>query len=175
VSPGDATEAFVGLGGNVGDVRLAFARALRSLAADPRSSGLTSSFLYRTPPWGVREQPPFLNMVARILWNGGAEELAERCFEIEREQGRDRASEQRWGPRRLDLDLLLFGEVRQSDPALTLPHPRMGQRTFVLAPLADLAPGLVPPGWEESVAERLASLGAEAELERLEGSPPGQD
>ncbi|MFI4882938.1 MAG: 2-amino-4-hydroxy-6-hydroxymethyldihydropteridine diphosphokinase, partial [Phycisphaerales bacterium JB064] len=77
---------------------------------------------------------------------------------IERRYGRDRSKEQRWGPRTLDLDLLLFRERVIDEPGLTVPHPRMAERRFVLEPLADLAPALVPPGWTMSVSRMLAAL-----------------
>lgn len=137
--------AYVGVGSNLEQPAKQVAVALHRLAAWPGVSSLRASRLYRSRPWGQREQPGFINAVAELTCVGGAAELMRGLLVIEREAGRVRGGE-RWGPRILDLDLLLFGEERVDTPELVLPHPRIGERAFVLLPLAELAPGLVLPG-----------------------------
>lgn len=134
-------EAALGLGGNVGDVRTAFAHALAALAASPGIELLRKSSLYRTAPWGPVPQPPFLNMAVLVRTTLSPHELLELCLSIERQEGRVRA--ERFGPRTLDLDILAVGELVLSDGRLTLPHPRLLERAFALVPLAEIAPGLV--------------------------------
>jgi 2-amino-4-hydroxy-6-hydroxymethyldihydropteridine diphosphokinase len=161
----------VGLGANVGDAPATLEAAVRALAALPGARLRGVSPLYVTAPVGVEDQPPFHNAVVALdvpagpSPGGGATALLAALKQLERAFGRQARG--RWGPRELDLDLLLFGRARLSidrppgtesnDPAktgapLTVPHPEARQRLFVLAPLADLAPGLVPPGWHERVA-----------------------
>lgn len=148
------TTAYLAFGGNVGDVREAFDHAMKRLE---KASGhpVRSSQLYRTAPWGETDQPEFLNMAVEIEWESQPEKLLELALDIERDRGRDRDREKRWGPRTLDIDLLLVGSRIITSEKLTLPHPRMRERTFVLAPLRDLAPDLVPPGWEKTVLQTL--------------------
>jgi 2-amino-4-hydroxy-6-hydroxymethyldihydropteridine diphosphokinase len=162
--------AYIGLGSNVGDSRRTLRAAVSALAALPGVRLRGVSRLYRTTPVGVKDQPDFLNAVVALDVPAepdpatGASALLIALKELERAFGRKRR--QRWGPRELDLDLLAFGRAslsidrplaaRWDDPAkpalpLTVPHPEARRRLFVLAPLADLAPGLVPPGWGESV------------------------
>ncbi|NBD94997.1 MAG: 2-amino-4-hydroxy-6-hydroxymethyldihydropteridine diphosphokinase, partial [Gammaproteobacteria bacterium] len=100
---------------------------------------------YFTPPWGDTEQPEFLNAVARLDTGQSAEDLLNALLAIESGLGRERG-ERRWGPRVIDLDLLLYGQERIDQPGLTVPHPRLGERAFVLVPLAELAPRLTVPG-----------------------------
>jgi 2-amino-4-hydroxy-6-hydroxymethyldihydropteridine diphosphokinase len=164
--------AYVGLGSNVGDAERTLLAAVHALRALPgvRSRGV--SRLYETEPVGVTEQPPFRNAVAVLDVPAGPDPatgalaLLSALKALERAFGRrDRG---RWGPRELDLDLLLFGrhrfrverppDARSEDPAragaqwLEVPHAAARERLFVLAPLADLAPGLRPPGWRETVS-----------------------
>jgi 2-amino-4-hydroxy-6-hydroxymethyldihydropteridine diphosphokinase len=101
---------------------------------------LARSSDYRTPPWGVTDQPPFINACIEIETDLAPRELLRRAQEIERAFGRDRAAERRWGPRPLDIDILTYGDVRLDDPDLALPHPRLFERAFVLVPLAEIAP-----------------------------------
>src|SRR5262249_25598544 len=112
--------------------------------------------IYETEPWGVIEQPDFLNAVAELETDVGARPLLDRLLEVERELGRVRDGE-RWGPRTIDLDLLLYGSVTSDTAGLTLPHPRLHERPFVLGPLAEPAPDLVVPG-RGAVADLLSKL-----------------
>lgn len=133
--------AYVGLGSNLGDPAAQLARARAAVAALPASVLLAVSPLYRTEPQGLREQPFFLNQVVSLQTGLAPLALLEALLDIEKRQGRVRG--QRFGPRTLDLDLLLFGDLCMSDERLALPHPRMLERAFVLLPLADIAPNLV--------------------------------
>ena len=150
------TLAYVALGSNLGDPRQQLLDAMAALANLPDTRLLQRSRLYRTPPWGMLEQPPFLNAAVRLDTGLAAGELLDALLAIERAAGRTREGE-RWGPRTLDLDLLHMEGVRMADARLTLPHPRIGERAFVLLPLADLAPELELPG-QGKVAELLAAL-----------------
>jgi 2-amino-4-hydroxy-6-hydroxymethyldihydropteridine diphosphokinase len=133
-------EAFIALGGNVGDVRSTFDQAI-ALLCDGRAVRLKArSSDYRTPPWGVTDQPPYVNAVIAVVTSLNPHQLLARGQECERALGRDRAQEQRWGPRTIDIDLLAFDDVALDDPSLTLPHPRLFERGFVLVPLAEIAP-----------------------------------
>lgn len=152
-----ATRAFVGLGSNLDDPRAQLDRALVALSQTPGIELRAVSSYYRTAPWGETAQPDFLNAVAQIDTTLTAPTLLAQLIRIEATAGRTR--EQRWGPRTLDLDLLLHGDTVCDTGQLQLPHPRMHERAFVLAPLAELAPDLVlaPHG---RVTELLAQLGA---------------
>lgn len=153
--------AYVGLGSNVGDSHRAMANGIRALAALPGVRLRAVSPLYRTRPVGVTDQPDFLNAVAALDVPAGPDPetgaLALLAALKDLEQALGRQKRRRWGPREIDLDLLMFGRhqinvVRPDDRWLVVPHPESHERLFVLAPLADLAPGLRPPGWGESVA-----------------------
>ncbi|HUG29155.1 MAG TPA: 2-amino-4-hydroxy-6-hydroxymethyldihydropteridine diphosphokinase [Candidatus Limnocylindria bacterium] len=177
--------AYIGLGANVGDARRTLTDAVAALAALPGARLRGVSRLYRTSPVGVTDQPDFLNAVAALDVPAGpdpatgATDLLVALKGIEREAGR--RDRQRWGPRELDLDLLVFGrhqlaverppgaaplsaadEPGAATRLLEVPHTSMRDRLFVLAPLADLAPGLVPPGWGVTVRTARA-IAAEAE------------
>lgn len=136
--------AYVGLGGNLATPARQIAVALHRLAGWPGVSRLRASRLYRTRPWGQLDQPAFVNAVAELSFTGNPGHLLTALLTIEREAGRARGDE-RWGPRQLDLDLLLFGDQRVTETGLTVPHPRIAQRPFVLVPLAELAPDLMVP------------------------------
>jgi 2-amino-4-hydroxy-6-hydroxymethyldihydropteridine diphosphokinase len=175
------TRAYVGLGANLGDATATIAGGVHALAALPGARLRGVSRLYATEPVGVTGQPEFRNAVVALdVPTGpdpatGAVALLIALKGIERAFGR--RERERWGPRELDLDLLVFGrhriaverpvEARSADPSkptdLVVPHRLAGERLFVLAPLADLAPRLVPPGWTETVAT------ARARRERVEG------
>jgi 2-amino-4-hydroxy-6-hydroxymethyldihydropteridine diphosphokinase len=133
------TTAFVGLGANLGDREGSIRRAAELLGA------VRLSTIRETQPWGYADQPPFLNAVAQFDTELPARELLERLLEIERTLGRTRDGP-RWGPRRIDLDLLLYGEETVDEPGLTVPHPQLHERLFVLEPLAELAPDAEVPG-----------------------------
>lgn len=139
------TRAFVALGGNLGDTRAYLRAALDRLANLPDSRLLAHSRFYRTPPWGLREQPAFLNAAAMLDTALAPHALLDALLDIELVAGRVRKGE-RWGPRTLDLDLLHMDGVALHDERLTLPHPRIAERAFVLLPLAELAPDLELPG-----------------------------
>lgn len=137
--------AYVALGSNLGDPRQQVLDALDALARLPGTRVLARSCLYRTPPWGVLEQPPFVNAVALLETDLSPHALLDALLAIEHSAGRTRDAG-RWGPRTLDLDLLHMPGVCLDDARLTLPHPRMAERAFVLLPLHDLDPTLELPG-----------------------------
>lgn len=135
---------FVGLGSNLDDPPAQIRRALQALAALPGTRVVRRSSLYRNPPAGYLDQPEFVNAVARIETRLAPRALLERLLAIERVQGRVRDVPN--GPRTLDLDILLYGDRKVRSRGLTIPHPRMLERAFVLVPLAEIAPGAVVPG-----------------------------
>jgi 2-amino-4-hydroxy-6-hydroxymethyldihydropteridine diphosphokinase len=136
--------AFVGLGANLGEPEVQLRAALRALDALPGTRLLRQSRLYRSAPWGIEAQPAFVNAVAQLQTSLAPEQLLAGLLAIERAAGRERV--ERWGPRVLDLDLLLHDELCLQLPGLTLPHRHMHERAFVLVPLAEIAPGLTVPG-----------------------------
>lgn len=153
--------AYIGLGSNVGDSRETLRRAVRALTALPGARVRAVSPAYVTKPVGVTDQPDFLNAVVAVDVPAGPDAetgaLALLAALKGLEQAFGRQQRQRWGPREIDLDLLVFGrnEVNVERPDgrwLKVPHPQAHERLFVLAPLSDLAPGLRPPGWRETVA-----------------------
>jgi 2-amino-4-hydroxy-6-hydroxymethyldihydropteridine diphosphokinase len=136
--------AFIGLGSNLDDPPARIRRALQALAALPGTRVVRRSSLYRNPPVGDPDQPDFVNAVAEIETGLAPRELLGELLAIERAHGRVRDRPD--GPRTLDLDLLLYGERTVHEPGLTIPHPRMLARAFVLLPLAEIAPEAVVPG-----------------------------
>ena len=157
-------EALIALGGNVGDVRDTFRNALAMLCNGAGVSLIARSRSYLTPPWGVKDQPPFINCCAAVETALSPHELLTRVQEVERDFGRDRTSERRWGPRPLDIDIVAYDDVAVNDPDLTLPHPRLFERAFVLVPLADIAADRVIAGIR--VKDALARVDATG-IERL--------
>jgi 2-amino-4-hydroxy-6-hydroxymethyldihydropteridine diphosphokinase len=151
-------QAFIALGGNVGDVRTTFDRAIAMLCdgTDVRLTARSSD--YRTPPWGVIDQPPFINAVIAVATTLAPHALLQGAQDCERALGRDRQHEQRWGPRPIDLDLLAYDDVVLDGATLTLPHPHLFERAFVLVPLAEIAPDRVIGGIR--VHEALARVDA---------------
>jgi 2-amino-4-hydroxy-6-hydroxymethyldihydropteridine diphosphokinase len=133
-------DVLIALGGNVGDVRATFARAIPLIVARTGGTLLARSFDYETPPWGDTAQPPFINACIRLSTALAPDTLLATLHAIEAEFGRDRATERRWGPRPLDLDVLAYDDLKVATDALTLPHPRLFERAFVLVPLAEIAP-----------------------------------
>lgn len=129
--------AYLGLGGNVGDVAASMQTAIDRLNADPSCKVVSLSRVFRTPPWGPVEQDWFLNACAEIETELSAPELLDLVLRTERDLGRVR--ETRWGPRTLDIDILLYGDSTVELDNLTIPHPRMAERAFVMVPLADIA------------------------------------
>jgi 2-amino-4-hydroxy-6-hydroxymethyldihydropteridine diphosphokinase len=176
--------AYIGLGANIGEAERTLASAVDALDGQPGVTVRGVSRLYATEPWGVTDQPEFRNAAVALSVRDdapdpatGALGLLGRLKTIERQAGRRPG--RRWGPRELDLDLLVYGRHRIAverppearsldaglDPAkaakrLEVPHRDLGERLFVLAPLADLAPGLVPPGWTETVETRRRRVAA---------------
>ena len=148
--------AFIGLGSNLEDPAHQLRSAIDALAQLPLTRVLRHSRLFRTPPWGREDQPSFVNAVAELDTGLGANDLLRGLQQIEQCAGRDRVL--KWGPRTLDLDLLLYADQRISDGILQVPHRHMHERAFVLVPLAELAPALVIPGVAGSVAELLAAV-----------------
>ncbi len=145
------TRAYVGLGANLGDRESTIRRAVELL---PDVAAVST--LRETDPVGYLDQPSFLNGVAALETELPPRELLERLLDVERELGRTREGP-RFGPRTIDLDLLLYGETEIDEPGLTLPHPRMHERRFVLEPLAELDPALVIPG-RGSLRDVIAAL-----------------
>jgi 2-amino-4-hydroxy-6-hydroxymethyldihydropteridine diphosphokinase len=136
------TVAYIGLGSNLGDREETLRDALARLA---ELGEVRVSCFHETDPVGVTDQPKFVNAVAELSTQLAPRDLLDALLAIERELGRDRSREQRWGPRTLDLDLLLYGGEMIDEPGLTVPHPRLADRRFVLEPLHELVPGLVLP------------------------------
>ncbi|MGD9924661.1 MAG: 2-amino-4-hydroxy-6-hydroxymethyldihydropteridine diphosphokinase [Pseudorhodoplanes sp.] len=138
--------AFVAFGGNVGDVGATITRAIADFCDGEHVALLRRSSDYRTPPWGVTDQSPFVNACIAVDTRLSPRGLLDRAHEVERAFGRDRQRETRWGPRSLDIDILAYDEVTLDEPMLTLPHPRALERAFVLVPLIEIAPDLVLSG-----------------------------
>ncbi|MFU8821647.1 MAG: 2-amino-4-hydroxy-6-hydroxymethyldihydropteridine diphosphokinase [Gammaproteobacteria bacterium] len=157
--------AYVGLGSNLDHPAGQVRRALSALAAIPDTRFIASSALYRSPPMGPQDQPDYVNAVAGLLTCLPARQLLGALQAIEDAQGRRRDGP-RWGPRTLDLDLLLYGALCLDEDDLSLPHPGLAERAFVLVPLLELAPGLRVPGGG-SIA-RLAATAGDGGLIRLE-------
>jgi len=149
------TRAYLALGGNLGDVMRAMATALVAMDDADQCRVLTVSPVYRTPPWGIEDQPDFYNACASIMTCEAPDSLLRFVKDLEDKAGR--TASVRNGPRVLDLDILTYGERVIEMPGLTIPHPRMAERAFVLVPLADIAPDLVVAG------QTVATLAARAD------------
>lgn len=155
----EVQRAFVGLGGNLGDVETTLVEALWAIDGLPQTSIRAQSALYRSKPWGRGDQPDFLNGAVELQTRMTPRVLLEHLLAIEERFGRVRAKEDRWGPRTLDLDLLVFGEEVIAEPGLRVPHPRLHERAFVLVPLAEIAPSLHIVG-QGKVSDLLAQVDA---------------
>jgi 2-amino-4-hydroxy-6-hydroxymethyldihydropteridine diphosphokinase len=149
------TNAFVGIGSNLGDREATLRRAVELLAAEEGIEVVAVSELRETEPVGPVEQGPFVNGAVRLATELPPHELLERLLAIEQRLGRVR--KERFGPRTIDLDLLVYGEQVIDEPGLTIPHPRLHERRFALEPLAELAPDLAIPG-KGSISALLAKL-----------------
>jgi 2-amino-4-hydroxy-6-hydroxymethyldihydropteridine diphosphokinase len=149
--------AYVGLGSNLGDRQ---EQILRAAAFLEELGAVRLSTIRETDPVGLTDQPKFLNAVAELQTDLPPRELLDRLLSIERRFGRDRTAETRWGPRTIDLDLLLYGDETVDEPGLTVPHPRLAERRFVLEPLHELAPELTLPDGR-AVRELLAQRSAQ--------------
>jgi len=132
-------EALIALGGNVGDARATLERAVAMFCDGDAVTLRARSSDYRTPPWGVQNQPPFINLCLAVTTALSPRDLLTRAQRVELALGRDRVREQRWGPRPIDIDLLAYDDVALHEPDLVLPHPRLLERAFVLVPLAEIA------------------------------------
>ncbi len=137
--PDDAVHSvLIGLGGNVGDVVQAMQRALNAIHSNLNCEVRSVSKVYRTPPWGITEQAWFFNACAEVATTLEPDQILDLLLTIEIAQGRVR--DERWGPRTLDLDIIAYDDLRLSTDRLTLPHPRLTERAFVLVPLMDICP-----------------------------------
>lgn len=170
---GTRVDAYISIGSNVPwNGRCCEQIVLDAIAALDRRDDVDvvrRSRLYRTPAvtsTGVSGVAPYVNAAAHLLVMCSARALLDLLLGMELDCGRDRSREERWGPRTLDLDLLVFASEHIHEPGLAVPHPRLATRTFVLEPLADIAPDLVPPGLSEPIAtmlDRLARWGTQSE------------
>jgi 2-amino-4-hydroxy-6-hydroxymethyldihydropteridine diphosphokinase len=166
------TGALLALGGNVGDVRATFNRAVAMLCAADDVRLLARASDYRTPPWGVADQPPFINTVIAVATSLAPHDLLARILDIERALGRDRSQERRWGPRRIDIDVLAYDDLVLNDADLTLPHPRLFERAFVLVPLAEVAADRVIAGRRVGDALKLLDTGGIEKLAAPQSTSP---
>jgi 2-amino-4-hydroxy-6-hydroxymethyldihydropteridine diphosphokinase len=144
--PKESTIAYIGLGANLGERERTIAAALRRIDEDERTSLVRSTVPIETDPVGYTDQPRFFNAAACLATTRSPRELLDLLLEIERDLGRVRGEGPRYGPRTIDLDLLLYGDETIDEDAIEVPHPRLHERRFVLEPLAELDPGLVVPG-----------------------------
>jgi 2-amino-4-hydroxy-6-hydroxymethyldihydropteridine diphosphokinase len=160
------TEALLALGGNVGNSRAILDRAVALLCDGEKVRLMARSSDYLTPPWGFKYQPPFVNLCIVVDTKLSPRELLERAQAVELQLGRDRANEKRNGPRTADVDIIAYDDLALDEPNLTLPHPHLFERAFVLAPLAEIAPDRVIAG--RKVSEALGAVDA-AGITRLPG------
>jgi len=165
--PSGAVRAFLGVGSNVGDRPAMLAKA-RALLESPDLRIVAASSLYEAPPWGVIDQPPYLNQVLEGRTTLSPRQLLHRCQDVETRLGRVRST--RWGPRTIDVDIVLYGALQIDAPDLTIPHPRMAHRAFVLVPLAELDAALRVPGGD-TVGALLKALPERAEVRAYRGDP----
>jgi 2-amino-4-hydroxy-6-hydroxymethyldihydropteridine diphosphokinase len=150
----DRVRTALGLGSNLGDRQAQITLALDALAMHPHIDILAVSALYQTPPWGKTDQPAFFNAAALVETDLAPRTLLETVLGIERSLGRLR--NELWGPRTIDLDILLYGDQTVDEPGLTIPHPRIQERAFVIRPLADILPDAMIAG--RCVSDWLAAL-----------------
>ena len=157
-------KAFIGLGSNLGERESMIRQALEALSGLPETELVRASSLYDTEPVGDVDQPNFLNAVAQLETDLPASQLLWNLQLIEKRLGRERT--RRWGPRVIDLDLLLYGDETIEEENLRVPHPELTRRAFVLVPLVELEPLLVHPGTGETMLSHLSKLGARPPLKR---------
>ncbi|HEX2926038.1 MAG TPA: 2-amino-4-hydroxy-6-hydroxymethyldihydropteridine diphosphokinase [Ruminiclostridium sp.] len=148
--------AYIGLGSNLGDRESRLNRAIELLAQAEGVKVTAASSYYNTAPVGYEQQPDFLNAVVEVRTALSPDQLLKLCSEIEKEQKRERII--RWGPRTIDLDILLFGSKIINEKDLIIPHPRMHERRFVLEPLNEIVPELLHPIFKKSVRVMLQEL-----------------
>lgn len=158
-------EALIALGGNIGDARATLRKAVELFCDGADVRLLARSHDYRTPPWGDENQASFINLCIAVETRLAPQDLLARAQQVERTLGRVRAEDRHWGPRTADLDILAYDDVSLDGPNLTLPHPHLFARAFVLVPLAEIAPDKVIGGTR--VRDALAQVDTAA-IERLE-------
>jgi 2-amino-4-hydroxy-6-hydroxymethyldihydropteridine diphosphokinase len=161
-------EAFVAFGGNLGDVSATIDRAIATFCDGEDVRLLARSSDYRTRPWGVEDQSAFVNVCIAIETSLAARALLDRAQLVERALGRNRSKERRWGPRPIDIDLVAYADLALDEPDLTLPHPRLFERAFMLVPLVEIAPERVIAG--RLIRDALAQLDASG-VEKLPARP----
>lgn len=154
----NATRAAIGIGSNLGDRNAHVEAAFARLGAMRHSRLVARSSVIETDPVGPEGQQQYLNAAAVVVTRLEPRQLLDAMLDIERERGRDRSREERWGPRTLDLDLLLYGDRIIDEPGLRVPHPRLAERDFVLRPLAEIAPEMVEPVTRKTIRELLDRL-----------------
>ncbi|MDA9411342.1 2-amino-4-hydroxy-6-hydroxymethyldihydropteridine diphosphokinase [Bradyrhizobium sp. CCBAU 45384] len=154
----------IALGGNVGDVRTTFKKAIAHICGMAQATVIARSSDYATPPWGDENQDPFVNACVEIETGLDPHALLFVMQKVEQKFGRTRDQDRRWGPRTLDLDMIAYDDVSMNKPDLTLPHPRLFERAFVLVPLAEIAPERVISGIR--VRDALASVSTQG-IEQL--------
>lgn len=132
--------ALIGLGGNLGDVRATLSRAVAAFCDGARVRLIARSGDYQTPPWGRTDQPAFVNLALKVETDLPPEALLDQALKVEVSLGRDRSKAERWGPRPIDIDILAYDGLEIETERLTLPHPRLTERAFVLVPLNEIAP-----------------------------------
>ena len=159
-----AEEVLIGLGGNIGNPLDAMRSALQTLDQHPKCKVERASSVWKTPPWGVTDQPDFLNACAAVLTTLEPRAFLDLCLSIEKDLKRIR--DQRWGPRSIDIDILFFDDRMISEEGLNVPHPRIADRAFVLVPLAEIAPDAKISG--TSIAQ-LAAKADVSGMSRLDG------
>lgn len=164
----DAVTAYIGLGSNLQDPIGQLLQARQAIAATTHVSELAFSGLYRNPPMGPADQPDYVNAVMAVSTSLPAQALLKALQAIENQQGRQRNGE-RWGPRTLDLDILLYGQEQIRTPDLTVPHPGVAERAFVLLPLLEIAADLEIPGYGS--VRNLAARHAANALVRIDSAP----
>lgn len=160
------TRAWLALGGNVGDSRALLNQAIEKLCESGDTRLLARSSDYATPPWGVTDQPAFVNLCIAVETSLPPRDLLSRAHAVERALGRDRTNERRWGPRSVDIDIIDYNHLTLQEPDLLLPHPRLFERAFVLVPLAEIAPDLQISG------RRIADAAQQIDRRGVERLPP---
>lgn len=159
--------AFIAIGSNLGDRAGNVKKAAALVADGVNASLLAMSSLYETEPWGIKEQPAFVNAVMKVETGLTPSALLEHTKAIEDRMGRQRV--QRFGPRTIDLDIIFFDAIVMDENGLSIPHPRAAERAFVMVPLAEIDPGFVHPGLGRSAADIAAGLEKQG-IKKLEDS-----
>ena len=162
------TIAYVGIGSNLAEPKAQVRQAIGELDDIQDTELLAASSLYRSSPLGPTDQPDYINAAVKLMTSLSAALLLTELFRIEHKHGRRREVGSKWGPRTLDLDLLLYGDLISREPALTLPHPGIAERVFVLAPLLEIEPEIAVPG--QGPAKRLLTELGDVTIEKLQDS-----